>query len=498
MKRAKIILPLLVLLVGMVIGYAARRGSRNKSQDEAFLLILGVVPGSVSDELGVLENDILHSYNGNLVQSIEELEAAKELAVDSAEVLILRTVEGEVQTISLMFPVGQMGLYLEPRLPELEYAKDTVIIQGIGPLRPDEGTNNSFAYALSLVGRHLRDTLDYTMLMGLSGAAFRTQMHYQWDRLAIEASEGYRCDLTALQAMGYEYRYLKVDENLRNVEDVRDTIKLSIDAGSPVLAFQLVSSPRWGIITGYQKGGRELIIRSYDDKRTGYSLAESFPSQVCLIEGRRDIPPSLREAKIRSFAIAQEILETEDRVDSYYIGRRGLRHWQQVLETGKFYGLNPDDFERIMIANVWMYMQLVEDRTFAASYLRRIAPEFPDVQAKLRGIADLYESEANYLTVPLEEGGIIVFPDELESQYDWTPEMRIAEINYLRFAILKEDEALKLWREVNAIYNPHLFEEAEEPIEEVAPEPEPEPEPTEEIVPEPEPETPTRFHGKVQ
>lgn len=499
MKFAWKLLPLLFITGLLTAGYAAKRGERSneRTSDEPFLLVVGIVPGSMADQVGVKEGDILRSYGGNWVQSIEELEAVKELAVDSVEVIFDR---GE-ETLSFIFPAGQLGLYLEQRLPELEYTSDAVVLQGIEPLDEKEGMNNSFILSLSRTANYLRDTLDYTMLMGLSGAAFRVQMHYNWDMSAILASEGYRCDLAALEALGYEYRYLQLEENMRNVEAVRDAIIQTIDAGSPVIAFRLIEFPDWGIITGYQKSGREFIVRVYESKRTGYTLAEAFPKKVYLIEGR-NVPPTLREAVIRSFAIAQEVLETE-RIGDYYCGLEVMKNWIQAIETGAFHNLRAEDFNRILDANAWMYRQLAEDRCFAAAYLKRIAPQFPDIQDKLMAIAALYSTEAEYLNLAFtsEEETPIVWAVDLKSQYDWTPEMRMREINYLRFARVKEDEALKLWREVNAIYNPEPVEEATEEVIEEPPESEEE-QPEEQIQEEetqPElPPGPGKLHEEAQ
>lgn len=495
MKFAWKLLPLLLITGLFTAGYAAKRGehSTERTSDEPFLLVVGIVPGSMADQVGIKEGDILRSYGGNWVQSIEELGAAKELVVDSVEVIFDR---GE-ETLSFIFSAGQLGLYLEQRLPELEYTSDAVVLQGIGPLDENEGMNNSFILSLARTANYLRDTLDYTMLMGLSGAAFRIQMHQNWDMSAILASEGYRCDLAVLEALGYEYRYLQLEENMRNVEAVREAIIQTIDAGSPVIAFRLAQFPDWGIITGYQKSARDFIARVYESKRRGYSLAETFPERVYLIEGR-DVPPTLREAIIRSFAIAQEVLEIE-RIGDYYCGLAVMKNWIQALETGTFHNLREEDFNRIVDANAWMYRQLAEDRGFAAAYLKRIAPGFPDIQDKLLAIAALYSTEAEYLTLGFlsEEETPVVWAVDLKSQYDWTPEMRMCEINYLRFARVKEDEAFKLWLEVNAIYNPEPVEgedATEEVIEEV---PVPE-EPVPEEEPQPERPEPERFRGEAQ
>jgi hypothetical protein len=475
-------LVLVTLLSGSLIAmYAAKGNSRtNKSSgDEQFLIVIGVVQGGVSAKLGIHEGDILRAYNGNGVQSIKELEAAKNMAVDSVEVIFDR----EDQTLSFKFPPGPMGVYLEERLPELKLASDTILLHGIAPLREDDGMNNSFILSLTRAANFLKDTLDYTMLMGLSGAAFRIQMGLDWGVGAILASEGYRCDQVALGALGYEYKFIELDKTENNRESMRQAIIQTIEAGSPVLGFQMSDQPDWGVITGYQRGGREFLVRTYASKREGYSLAEAFPKAVYLIEGR-NVPPTHNEAIIHSFAVAQAVLDTP-KVDNYYCGMTAINNWLQTLETGKFQEINQEEFDNITKANYAMFTHLIEDRSFAASYLERIAPEFPDIQNKLKSIAELYNTEVEYLNVACNEDSCIPLPEVLKSQYDWTPEMRRSEINYLRFARVQEDEALKLWREINAIYNPA-------PQEGEAVDTTPKPQiPQEETKPPTEPTTPT-------
>lgn len=466
MKLVKRLCVVLLALGWVSLGIAAKKTDNRtpeNSPDRQFLLITEVIPGSAAFQVGIRKGDILRAYNGNGVESEKELEAAKEMAIDSVEILVDRADE----TLSFIIPVGPIGVYLEERFPELTYASDVVVLDGIASL---EGMNNSYIRSLSRVAAYLKDASDCTNLMGLSGAAFRLQFEPRWNPLSVVASEGYPCDLKALEALGYEYQYLLLDENFRNKEAMRQAIIESIDAGSPVLAFQLNELLAWGIITGYQKSGREFIVRTYGSKRDGYSLADSFPKQICLIEGR-NVPPTMNQAIIRSFAIAQEVLDTP-RVGEYYCGTRALESWIQSLETGKFYDITQDDFDRILTTNKVMYEHLIEDRNHAARYLEAVASEFPDIQDKLVGISKLYRTEADHLSLAFEEDSCIVGLGVLKSQYDWTSGMRISEINYLEFARVKEDEALKIWREVNAIYNPPAPEG-----EEIAPD-------TEEVIPE--------------
>lgn len=471
---------LLVLCMGCLsLGLAQRSRNNNTTNgNQQFLLILGIVPGSTADRLEFKQGDILRAYDGNGIETIEELEVVMDLAMDSVEIIIDR----EDQTLSFIVPSGPLGVYLQERLAELEYKSDAVVLEGIGPFRSEDGMNNSFILTLAKTAEFLNDTTGYTMLMGLSGAAFRLQMHQDWDPMAVVASEGYRCDTFGLQALGYEYRCLEIDEQMRNVEALREAIVQTLDFGSPVPALNLDGQSRWGVITGYQRSGREFIVRTYGTKRTGYSLNDAFPTKICLIEGR-DAPMSRREAIIRSFKIAQGILENQTMVDGYYCGKRGMEIWIQVLETGSFYDLNEDEFDRILAANYAMYTSLIEDREFAAQYLETIAPEFPDIQDKLLEMAELYRNESEHLSLALGEyQTCVVLPGELDRQMDWTPDMRIRQLNYLYFARGNEDEALRTWREINAVYHPE-FPEDSLPVDSLPPELEvPEEVPPEEVI----------------
>ncbi len=460
MNLARKVLILILTAGCLVTVFAAKPWRRNKknAEEEPFLFVTGVVPGSISSQLGIKEGDILRSYNGIGVQSIDELEAAKQAAVDSAEVIFDR---GE-EALSFVFPVGPMGVFLKQKLPELKFDEDAVVLQGILPLVSEDAMNNSFILSLTRASNFLKDTLDYITIMGLSGSAFRLQLHRKWAPSAMLASEGYRTDTMALNALGYEYQYLKLNEGMSNMESMRQAIIINLDAGSPVLGFNLNGDSTWGIIVGYQKHGREIIVRTYNSKRDGYSIAEIFPQQVYLLEGRT-IPPTLREAIIKSFAIAQDILESKP-VCAYKCGVDALNGWQQLLETSDFYSIPRDEFNRIVETNYLMFVQLAEDRGFAAEYLKSIVSEFSDISDKLMALIKLYEAEAEHLNEGIEQHNVIFHAKNFKTQYDWTPQMRIKETSYLRFAKIKEEEALKIWREINLIYNPEPLENEEDVV----------------------------------
>ncbi|MBD3285760.1 hypothetical protein GF359_04810, partial [candidate division WOR-3 bacterium] len=321
MNQVKKVMVTALFLGLCVTAFAQRRGAADQEDKEPFLAVTGVVAGTQASLLGLTEGDVIQSYGGRIVQSRKDLKEAIEDAEDSAEVIVVR---GE-EVFSLMFSPGGMGILVEQRLPELEFDPDAEILDGIAYREDEVEKNNTFILSLSRVANFLGDELDYTKLMGISGAAFRFQMHYSWERSAVLADHGYRTDLVALDAAGYEYAYYELAEDWSNQDSIRREITASIDAGSPVIAYDLMGEGKWGIITGYQgAAGRNFIVRVFDTtsmKRAGYTIATgNFPPKVFIIEGRT-VPASEKDIFIRSFDIAQEMLDpAAENIDEYYIG----------------------------------------------------------------------------------------------------------------------------------------------------------------------------------
>ncbi len=412
--------------------------------EQSTVVVQSLVPGSPAEATGIVEGDILHEYNGSPVTETKDLLELKEsVETDSVEVVLLR--DGERITVTL--PAGQLGVYLKDVYPELEYQADAVVIDDVPPLSWDSGKYNSFLACVEAVANHLGIDKDYVYLNGVSGAAFRLHFHRSWCPSSPDPGCGYPSCHHALAALGLEDESRHVaEDDTAGQADLRRAIMASIDRGMPVIAIDLRSVPEWGIVTGYQDGGSELICRSYFDRREGYDLAENFPWAACLVTGTTE-PPTDEENYRTAFAVALENLTTPE-YDGYMSGLAAFDYWIEQLQATDF-----DTFpeqrlrEEVSHANAWIYDRLVHDRQQASEFLLRVAAEMPDRAELLDELAALYGDEAELLQ-PTED--VVVYGFNLKDRSDWTAEMRAEQVRRLTEAKAVEEEALAIWEELAA------------------------------------------------
>jgi hypothetical protein len=436
-----------MLLAGIVFCFAGCGPKKSVKSDlkvQEKLVVQDIVEDSPAQEAGIRKGDVILKYNGKPVTTSAEVNELKEkVKSDSVEILVGRN--GEQLTFKL--PVGTMGVYLIELLPEIERKEDAVILDGIAKLEWSTGKTNSFLAAVEAVGKYLGVDRDYVYLNGVSGAAFRLHFHEDWCPSSPDPTCGYNSGEEALKAMGFEYNFefIEKDDSIGQ-ENIRKKIMESIDRGMPVIAIDLIAIPEWGIITGYQSNGEELFCRTYYDKRAGYDIAEKFPWAVYFIEEKKEMPDDI-DNYTRSFAIVLENLTTPA-YDKYTSGISAFDMWLKRLKTDDFNVMEIGDFKNISHANAWIYDRLICDRELAIEYLGRIAGNIPELTQELQSLEKLYKEELELLK-PSE--GFVMYGGMIKSKADWSPEMREEAIARLSKAKEKEEEALKIWKQINKL-----------------------------------------------
>lgn len=405
------------------------------------LVVHNLIPGSAAEAAGIRPGDIFLEYDGKPTHTLNDLFKLKSTVItESVNVVLLR---GD-KKITYRLPKGQMGVYLKELMPDIKYLKDAVVIEGIPKLDWSTGKYCSFHAALEIIANHLGIEKDYLYISGVSGTPFRLQFHKDWCPSSPDPGCGYNSDEQAFNALGINYhgQYVPQDDTAGQKE-LLEEIKASIDKGMVVMAADLIGVPEWGIITGYQNGGKELICRTYYDRRDGYDIADKFPWMVYFIDGKTKRPEDRDNFK-RSFAIALENLTTEN-YDLYRSGIAAFDFWLKRLKTDNFEAMDSIHFTTACQANAWIYERLIEDRTLAVRYLERIADEFPKLAAKIKRLAKIYEKEVEILK-PAQE--TVIYSFNLKSRADWSEKMRQEEIARLAKAKEEEEEALKIWKEI--------------------------------------------------
>ncbi|MBN1756546.1 PDZ domain-containing protein [bacterium] len=400
----------------------------NLQAQEGYIKVTEVTKGSNAENAGIKAGDLIIRYDGISVNNILSLKGIMDKTPNKkVDITVLR---GDKE-LTMQIPAGKLGVMLAEVEPEIELKDDAVVLDGIEPLGWDLMMSNSFHGSLLRVLNYMGEKVDYTYLMGVSGAAFRLHFFDGWCPSSPDPTCGYDCGMEAIKAMGYKATYYmkagiaepsEEEENAPiylSETELLNIIKTSIDNGMPVIAIELIDVPEWGVITGYQDGGKELLCRTYYDKTEGYNLSRKFPWLIVVL-GDKLQERNDKDNYRRSLKIAYE-LYTTGKYDKYFSGIKAYEEWIRHLETFNPTKLDSAKYFEDCLANAWIYERLKEDRNYAARYLENIAPEMGDLSPDLLKLAKVYREEIAILN---KEKTVAPYPWTLKSRSDWSDEMR--------------------------------------------------------------------------
>ncbi|HET6455940.1 MAG TPA: hypothetical protein VFI02_16165, partial [Armatimonadota bacterium] len=295
--------------------------------------------------------------------------------------------------------------------------------------------------ALNRIG----ERVNYTDLMGLSGAAFRFCFaHPNWDWSSVDGMLGYDHGQAAMDALGYEAGWAEGDKEMRAA-----FIK-SIDEGRPALGIDLVQAAEWGVIAGYADEGKTLLCRTYfDDPGDDYMRTERLPWLNYII-GERKPAPTRHASLLASLRIAVTYARGEGFVSSggcsYKRGLEGLETWiADLLDESRFDAGDADGFCKHASINRFVFDSLLDAREAAARYLATHSELLgPDLQSSLMQLAGIY----GQVVAVLRECEQYVPKDEGLGPLDWTPAVRRAQVDALHSVVAHEREALRVCEQI--------------------------------------------------
>ncbi len=434
MKNYTVLSLLLILIVLVSIGLTQEK------KEEPKLIVQSLVPDSPAAKAGIMEKDIFIKYDGKPVNTVMKLNEYKaQVKGDSVVIVVMR----DKKEIKFKLPTGQMGVFLKELLPDIKYKEDAMVIQGIPKLGWETGKMATFFAALEAVANYLGVPKDYMELNGISGSAFRFHFHKDWCPSSPDPTCGYNAGEDAMRALGFEFTCMMLEKDGKNKEEIKNAIMQSIAKKMPVIAIDLIQTPEWGVITGYQKNGEEMLCRTYFDKRDGYEIAQKFPFAIYLITEKKEPWDEMTSYK-KSFDIAYKNLKTEMYME-YYSGIAAFNKWIERLEKDDFAAKDSTTYYDCALTNAWLYDRLAEDRTNAAEYLERTQEFFPELMEKVQMLKELYQDEAEILKQPK---GIVIYSYNMKRREDWSSKMRKQQIELLRQVKAKEEAALKAWEEI--------------------------------------------------
>lgn len=298
---------------------------------------------------------------------------------------------------------------------------------------------NTFMGSLALTLRVLGEDMSYTRLMGVSGMAFRLQIHRpDLCASAPDAACGFNCIAAAMQALGRSYQEVRPHGN---AQQGRAEIIDSIDRGVPVLAINLEPGMDWGVITGYSDGGEKLLCRLYDlpsHLTEEYSEAPLWPDMIVALAGKSSSAAGSPDVEALKTAV---MLAHAERFGKYASGFAALEAWiEDMLDDAKHEPRQKEKPHAGLHDNAWCFWSFNDARIAASRYLQAIAEDFtPPVAASLQAAAELY----GRISARLEQGGSEYAPFESQiGDRPWSTDMRHKQAGVLAEVLAWEREAV--------------------------------------------------------
>lgn len=292
----------------------------------------------------------------------------------------------------------------------------------------------SVAIALQAMG----EDVSYELLMGISGAAFRVQLHEQWCPSSPHPDCGFDCTAVALTTTklgATSYSCKKKDK--KQAEQIIEAIAMHIDTGQPAL----MGSEETGLIVGYvnDDDGKKLLIREpYSNKADEPEVLKGWPWGFAVITKA----PRKMDEKVLAGSLerAAKLAHTK-KVGKYACGFAAYERWiSDLLDDSKIKKLKSRNEPELSNANAHIYYCLIDARECAAKYLDLIEGRLSkQAQPHLRQASKHYETIAEQLNTGWKN---ILWSREFGEGKKWTPEMRKGQATLLEKALEQERMAI--------------------------------------------------------
>ena len=242
----------------------------------------------------------------------------------------------------------------------------------------------------------------YSLLMGVSGAAFRLAWSPDW---ALDMANVVPEDVVR---NGAEWLGLGTESRLHDaLDDAWDRVRGSIDAGMPVLSCGLAGAPEFCVIAGYEPSPRRFYVRTYFDRAEGDAYAEvdvrpwqgwnhlGFGTNPTVVLARGPEPD---RGRLLTLALSRalefsKIGRRESHGKTHYFGHAAYDAWLDSLAN-----LDPSGDLGLKAWSVAVNLSALADaRRAAADFLRIVAAMKPAWSRALRRAAEHYDHLVNVL-----------------------------------------------------------------------------------------------------
>jgi hypothetical protein len=292
----------------------------------------------------------------------------------------------------------------------------------------------STAIALQAMG----DDVSYEFLMGISGAAFRVQLHEEWCPSSPHPDCGFNCTAMALATTKIEAKpYSCRKKDKKRVNQIIEAIAGHINKGQPVL----MVSEETGLIVGYinDAAGKKLLFREpYSKKEDELEVLKEWPWAFAVFT--KGLQRMDNEAFADSLKRAAKLSRTQ-KIEKYTCGFVAYEKWiSDLLNEKKIKKLKGRNEPELSNANAHIYFCLIDARECAAKYLGMIEDRLSEhTQSYLQQASKHYEAIVKRLNTGWKN---ILWDWEFGKGKKWTPEMRKEQASLLEEALELEHLAI--------------------------------------------------------
>ena len=278
-----------------------------------------------------------------------------------------------------------------PELTDDPFADVSEQIKDIEPLCFDKGEDNTFIACFRRHALSCGDHFPYWLLMAVSGAAFRLQIHFAgWRLVSLDAACGQNLLPFLYETMGYEMEERWICASRERHEAVKFEILEHLRKGRPVIGLGLDGYARYGLVTGIRPGGI-LIAQDYSLSFYPHPVSEEMVWCYFLAD-KIKAAPNEKELFTAGFRQAIKMAKLE-RVHGYYLGQTAYDYWYATLVNPQHHDPLSKDWraQERNEGNYQLLKDLMHSRSQAARFCREAAIAFPECETFALACAGCYD-----------------------------------------------------------------------------------------------------------
>ncbi|MCX7847123.1 MAG: hypothetical protein N2595_03720 [bacterium] len=269
-------------------------------------------------------------------------------------------------------------------------------LSGIPPLKFGIGEDNTFVGAAQRMLTAMGRPIPYFHLMGLSGAAFRIQIHCNgWRINSPDLMCGYDLTYSLASAVGVQLERIWLCCNQHKIEYARQRAFEALQRGWPSIGLGMDGKSHHGIIIGGSPDS--LIALDYSFPSASHEVLEKLVWCYHVPVALFDPPP--RHLQLRTAFQLALTLMSQPRANSFHLGLDAYDYWRATLTNPDHHNAQRDDWrtrER-NDGNYWILVSLIDARRSAAAFCHALADEIPHCRSPLLHLHHLYSTMVDTL-----------------------------------------------------------------------------------------------------